>query len=136
MYGKWYLARSNLPLMPAPLSIDLRQRVLAAYQDKEGSMRHLSERFKVSLSFVRDLTRQYRQTVTVAPKPHGGGAIAKLGVAQLPIVRALVDDQPDALLEELCERFAEKTGVMVSISTMHRTVHRLKLSVKKNIHCL
>lgn len=122
--------------MPAPLSIDLRQRVLAAYQDKEGSMRHLSERFKVSLSFVRDLTRQYRQTGTVAPKPHGGGAIAKLGVAQLPIVRALVDDQPDALLEELCERFAEKTGVMVSISTMHRAVHRLKLSVKKNIHCL
>lgn len=136
MYGKWYLARSNLPLMPAPLSIDLRQRVLAAYQDKEGSMRHLSERFKVSLSFVRDLTRQYRQTGTVAPKPHGGGAIAKLGVAQLPIVRALVEDQPDALLEELCERFAEKTGVMVSISTMHRAVHRLKLSVKKNIHCL
>ena len=122
--------------MPAPLSIDLRQRVLAAYQDKEGSMRHLSERFKVSLSFVRDLTRQYRQTGTVAPKPHGGGAIAKLGVAQLPIVRALVDDQPDALLEELCERFAEKTGVMVSISTMHRAVHRLKLSVKKNIDCL
>lgn len=122
--------------MPAPLSIDLRQRVLAAYQDKEGSMRHLSERFKVSLSFVRDLTRQYRQTGTVAPKPHGGGAIAKLGVAQLPIVRALVEDQPDALLEELCERFAEKTGVMVSISTMHRAVHRLKLSVKKNIHCL
>ena len=122
--------------MPAPLSIDLRQRVVAAYQDKEGSMRHLSERFKVSLSFVRDLTRQYRQTGTVAPKPHGGGAIAKLGVAQLPIVRALVEDQPDALLEELCERFAEKTGVMVSISTMHRAVHRLKLSVKKNIHCL
>ena len=122
--------------MPAPLSIDLRQRVLAAYQDKEGSMRHLSERFKVSLSFVRDLTRQYRQTGTVAPKPHGGSAIAKLGVAQLPIVRALVEDQPDALLEELCERFAEKTGVMVSISTMHRAVHRLKLSVKKNIHCL
>lgn len=122
--------------MPAPLSIDLRQRVLAAYQDKEGSMRHLSERFKVSLSFVRDLTRQYRQTGTVAPKPHGGGAIAKLGVAQLPIVRALVEDQPDALLEELCERFAEKTGVMVSISTMHRAMHRLKLSVKKNIHCL
>lgn len=122
--------------MPAPLSIDLRQRVLAAYQDKEGSMRYLSERFKVSLSFVRDLTRQYRQTGTVAPKPHGGGAIAKLGVAQLPIVRALVEDQPDALLEELCERFAEKTGVMVSISTMHRAMHRLKLSVKKNIHCL
>lgn len=122
--------------MPAPLSIDLHQRVPAAYQAKEGAMRHLSERFKVSLSFVRDLTRHYRQTGTVAPKPHGGGAIAKLGMAQLPIVRALVEAQPDALLEELCERFAEKTGITVRISTMHRAVQRLKLSVKKTIHCL
>lgn len=46
--------------MPAPLSIDLRQRVIAAYQAKEGSQRQLAERFKVSLSFVRDLTCRYR----------------------------------------------------------------------------
>ncbi len=117
--------------MPAPLSVDLRQRVLAAYQAKEGSQRQLAERFKVSLSFVRDLTRRYRQTGTVEPKLHGGGAVAKLGVAQLPIVTALVEAQPDALLEELCERFAEKTEVDVSVSTMQRAVQRLELSVKK-----
>lgn len=117
--------------MPAALSIDLRQRVIAAYQAKEGSQRQLAERFKVSSSFVRDLTRHYRQTGTVEPKPHGGGAIAKLGTAQLPIVQALVEAQPDALLVELCERFAEKTGVDVSVSTMQRAVQSMGLSVKK-----
>ena len=122
--------------MPAPLSIDLRQRVSVAYQAKEGSQRQLAERFKVSLSFVRDLTRRYRQTGSVEPKPHGGGAVAKIGIAQLPVVSALVKAQPDALLEELCERFAEKTGVNVSISTMQRAVQRLELSVKKNTNCL
>jgi transposase len=122
--------------MPAPLSIDLRQRVIAAYQAKEGSQRELAKRFKVSLSFVRDLTRRYRQARTVEPKPHGGGAVAKLGVAQLPVVKALVEAQPDALLEELCERFAGKTGVNVSVPTMHRAMQRLGLSVKKNINCL
>ncbi len=45
--------------MPAPLSVDLRQRIIAAYEAKEGSQRQLAERFKVSLSFIRDLSRRY-----------------------------------------------------------------------------
>lgn len=122
--------------MPAPLSVDLRQRVIAAYQAKEGSQRQLALRFKVSLSFIRDLSRHYRLTGTVEPKPHGGGAVAKLGHAQLSIVRALVEAQPDALLTELCERLAKKTGINVSVSTMQRAIQNLELSVKKNINCL
>lgn len=31
--------------MPAPLSVDLRQRIIAACQAKEGSQRQLAERF-------------------------------------------------------------------------------------------
>jgi len=117
--------------MPAPLAVDLRQRIVAAYAAKEGSQRQLAKRFKVSLSFIRDLRRHQRETGTVQPKPHGGGAVAKLGKAQLPIVEALVTAQPDALLEELCERFAQQTGVAVSVSTMQQAVCKLKLSFKK-----
>jgi transposase len=122
--------------MPTALSVDLRQRILAAYEAKEGTQRQLAVRFKVSLSFIRDLRRHHRETGTVKPKPHGGGTVAKLGQNQLPSVAALVTAQPDALLAELCERFAAKTGVHVSVSTMQRAVCRLKLSVKKNTHCL
>ncbi|HEY9654629.1 MAG TPA: transposase [Crinalium sp.] len=121
--------------MPAPLSIDLRQRIIAAYEAKEGSQRQLAKRFKVSLSFIRDLLRHYRETGTVQPKPHGGGAVAKLRKEQLPIVAALVTAQPDAFLRELCERFAEQTGVAVSVSTMQQAVCKLKLWVKKNTDC-
>jgi transposase len=112
--------------MPTALSVDLRQRILAAYEAKEGTQRQLAVRFKVSLSFIRDLRRHQRETGTVKPKPHGGGAGAKLGQDQLPTVAALVRAQPDALLAELCERFAAKTGVPVSVSTMQRAVCRLK----------
>lgn len=121
--------------MPAPLSVDLRQRILDAYQAKEGSQRQLAERFKVSLSFIRDLMRHHRETGTVQPKPRGGGAVAKLGKEQLPIVEALVKAQPDVLLTELCDRFAEQTGIKVSVSTMQRVVSQLRLSVKKNVDC-
>ena len=48
--------------MPAPYSIDLRQRVIDAYKAKEGSQRQLAERFKVSLSFVKRLICRYRDT--------------------------------------------------------------------------
>lgn len=48
--------------MPIAYSADLRYRVIAAWQNREGSQRQLAQRFKVSLSFVRNLLRHYRQT--------------------------------------------------------------------------
>ena len=58
-----------------------------------------------------------------------------MGEEQLPIVAALVMAQPDALLEELCERFGEQSGIKVSARAMQRAVCRLQLSVKKNADC-
>ena len=40
--------------MPKPYSIDLRNRVIVAWVAQEGSQRQLAERFKVSLSFVKN----------------------------------------------------------------------------------
>ncbi|MDZ7966412.1 MAG: hypothetical protein RM368_15775 [Nostoc sp. DedSLP03] len=68
-------------------------------------------------------------------KPHGGGAIAKIKIENLSAVKQLIDEQPDALLSELCERLAERSGISVSISTMHRAVQRLELTNKKNFVC-
>jgi transposase len=118
--------------MPAPYSTDLRQRVINAYKANEGSQRQLADRFKVSLSFVQRLIRLYQNTGQVTPKHHGGGAIAKIRVEDLPTVQQLVDEQPDALLVELCERLALRRGLKVSVPTMHRTVQRLGLTTKKN----
>ena len=119
--------------MPAPYSPDLRQRVIDAYEAKEGSQRQLAERFKVSLSFVRDLMRHYRSHGQVEPKPHDGGAVAKVVTPQLPVVEQLVNAQPDALNSELCERFAQNTDIKVSVRAVHRAVQRLELSYKKTL---
>lgn len=118
--------------MPAAYSIDLRQRIVDAYHAQEGSQRQLAERFKVSVSFVRNLLSHYRQTGAVKPKAHGGGARAKITALDLPTVEHLLQQQPDALLNELCERFEQRRGVIVSVSTMHRAVRRLGISTKKN----
>jgi transposase len=38
----------------AAYSIDLRQKILSAWQNKEGTQRELAKRFKISLSSLRD----------------------------------------------------------------------------------
>ena len=58
--------------MPVAYSADLRRRVIEAYVAKEGSQRQLAQRFKVSLTFVRNLLPHYRQTGIVAAKRRGG----------------------------------------------------------------
>lgn len=118
--------------MPVAYSVDLRRRVIAAWKCQEGSQRQLAERFKVSLSFVRNLLRHYRQSGQVEAKQRGGYLQPKITDEHLAVVQALVEAQNDALLSELCERFAQRTGIEVSIPTMHRAVQRLDLRSKKN----
>lgn len=64
-------------------SIDLRQKVIDAYNGQQGSQRQLAKRFSVSLSFVQDLLKRYRKDGTIEPKPHGGGKSAKLNSEQM-----------------------------------------------------
>ena len=52
----------------AAYSIDLRQKILIAWPNKEGRQRELAKRFKVSLSFLRDFLRRYRETAQIAAR--------------------------------------------------------------------
>ena len=115
-------------------STDLRQKVIDAYKNHEGSQRHLAKRFSVSLTFIQKLLKQYRNSGTVEPKPHGGGNTAKLSSEQMALVVALIEEDNDAILVELCDRLKERTGATVSRSTMGRITQKLNLTRKKK-HC-
>ena len=56
-----------------PYSNDLRERIIQAYRNGEGSLRVLAKRFSVSLNCVWLLLQRFRDTGSVDPKPHGGG---------------------------------------------------------------
>lgn len=49
-------------------------------------------------------------------------------------MQQLVDEQPDAILGELCEGYCIRSGITVSVATMHRAVQRLKLTTKKTLY--
>src|SRR5947209_5058030 len=110
-----------------PYSMDLRQRVAAAVDHREGTWRQLAARFQVSLSFVARLVRHRRQTGTLTPKPHGGGQPPALGTAEEARLRDLVAEQPDATLDELRQRL----GLRCSRTAVWRALQRLRLSRKK-----
>ncbi|WP_246163648.1 MULTISPECIES: helix-turn-helix domain-containing protein [Brasilonema] len=112
-------------------STDLRKKVIDAYKNQEGSQRNLAKRFSVSLTFIQKLLKQYRNTGTVEPKPHGGGNTAKLSSEQMVLVAALIEEDNDAILVELCDRLEGRTGVKVSRSTMGRITQKLNLTRKK-----
>jgi transposase len=116
----------------AAYSIDLRQKILHAYERRLGSQRALAHLFGVSLAFVEKVLRQHRRTGAIAPKPHAGGQRPRLDEAIQLLFRQLVRDDPDRTLHELCTQIAAETGVRVSVPTMCRVLQRLGLPRKKS----
>src|SRR3954466_15585617 len=82
-------------------STDLRQRVVAAYDAREGTQEQVAARFAVSTSWVRKLLRQRRATGSIEPRPHGGGHAPAFDAAAASRLREAVRDDDDATLVEL-----------------------------------
>ena len=49
-------------------SLDLRQKIIDTYLAGDISQRQLAKRFRVALSFIEKLLKQYRETGCIAPK--------------------------------------------------------------------
>jgi transposase len=109
-------------------SIDLRQRVVSAYDAREGTQEQVAARFAVSVSWVRKLLRQRRCTGSIEPKPHGGGHAPAFDSATATKLRQAVRDDSDATLEEL----GHAAGVACSVSAVYRALGRLGITRKKS----
>jgi len=117
--------------MGSPLSLDLRQRIVTAWQQGEGTWKELAERFGVGEATVDRLVARFRRSGSVAPDPHGGGQSHRIPDEALPAVRGLLDTRPDSTIEELAEAYRRQSGRRVSRATMGRAVVRLGYSRKK-----
>ncbi len=112
---------------------DLRQKIISAYHNREGSYRKLAKRFHVSLSFVQTLLGRYLDTGSINPLPHKGGNPAKIKDEHYPILQKLVEENNDSTLEELCVQMELKTQIKISRAAMGRTLQKLQLTRKKNL---
>lgn len=110
-----------------PLSNDLRERILAAVDNHEGSRRKLAARFRVNVSTITRLLQLRRRTGSIAPRPHAGGKPPTLDRDGLERLRRLVAARPDATLEQL----RDELGVGGSIMIVFRALKRLGITRKK-----
>jgi transposase len=72
-----------------PLSNDLRNRILDAVDNREGSRRQLAARFSVKTSTITRPLQLSRRTGSFEPTPHGSGLESTLDHDVLERLRSL-----------------------------------------------
>lgn len=83
------------------LSMDLRERILAAVHEGNESMPKIAARFSVSHKVVQKLKYQWRDLGTLEPQTHKVGRKRLLTDKQCERLDKLVRDDPSLTLEQL-----------------------------------
>ena len=115
--------------MTAPLSNDLRKRVVLAIEAGE-SCRSVASRFGVSVSAAVKWSQRYRATGSVAPGKMGGHRKRILEPHRVFIIER-INQTSHLTLHGLKDELAAR-GVKVSHDTIWKFLRREGLSFKKN----
>ena len=109
------------------ISLDLRQRIVASYDQKEGTREDIAKRYRVSLGFVAKLLAQRRRTKDISPRHRYSGRKRKLVGAHRRQLRALLAKKPDSTLQEL----QTALGVDCTLQAIHYVLVSMGLTYKK-----
>ena len=112
--------------MAAPYSMDLRRRVLRAWE-ASGDADEVAATFGVSRAWVHRLAQRERETGSIAPRKQTKFR-SRVLAGQEERLRALIAARPDATLTEL----REALPTTAALSTLWLAIDRLGITVKKN----
>jgi transposase len=115
--------------MPRAYSSDLRERVLAACDAREGTRGEIARRFRVSESTLYLWGQQRRQEGRTCAKPHHGGTPSRFDVGVLEV---LIAQRRERTLAELGVLYAQRTGQAISKSSVDRLLRAHGIGRKKN----
>lgn len=118
--------------MPNPLPVELRQRVVDAYNDGEGTYEELAARFQVGRASVnRWLQRARAGDLAPKPRPATVPSKRKLTADHLEFLRQTILDIPDSSAPELVQGLVEEFGLVVSEATVKRARRELGFTPKR-----
>lgn len=109
------------------ISLDLRERILAAYDADEDTREEVARRFRVSLGMVKKLLQQRRRLGDIRPQHHRSGCKPRIVASHQHKLRALLAKKPDLTLKEL----RAATGLTCTLPAIHYVLIRLGLTYKK-----
>ncbi len=113
-------------------SLDLRERVVAAYEKGGQSIAEITAQFSVGQTFLKKMLRQKRQSGSLERLPSRAGAKKVLSEVHRRWLSKQVKEQPDATLVELQEGLQKTQQVRVSRATVSRELQGLRLPRKKS----
>ena len=111
-------------------SLDLREKIVQAYEHGNTSVRKVASNFGVTKSFVQKLLLMKKKEGHVKPKKQGGAVKGDLDGYDIQLA-AMVEQYPDKTLLEYCEYWATTFNIWVSTSTMCRALKKQNLTLKK-----
>jgi transposase len=109
------------------ISLDLRERVLAAYDHAEGTRPEIAHRFRVSLGLVKKLLQQRRGTGDIAPRHRFSGRKPAIVAGHRQQFRVLLAKKNDLTLREL----RGATGLKCSLQAINVVLAKMGLTYKK-----
>jgi transposase len=109
------------------ISLDLRERILSSYDQKEGNREEIAHRFRVSLGLVKKLLQQRRRTGDIAPRHRFSGRKPLIVGSHYRQLRGLLSRKPDLTLKEL------RTALQLNctLPAIHYVLEKLGLTYKK-----
>ncbi len=118
--------------MPAALPLALRERVVEAYNNGEGSYSELAARFSVGQASVNRWLRMARKGSLVAGKRGPMKPEERLLKPEhLAFLKETIEDIPDSTGAELVAALKEVFGLEVSLATANRARRRLGFTPKR-----
>ncbi len=108
-------------------SLDLRERILAAYDHEEGTRPEIAQRFRVSLGLVKKLLQQRRRTGDIAPRHRFSGRKPTIVASHRSQFRALLTKKNDLTLKEL----RAAAGLNCSLQAINVVLAKMGLTYKK-----
>ena len=109
------------------LSLDLRERIVGAYDAQQGTREEVAQRFRVSVGMVKKLLQQRRQTNELGHRHRYSGRKARILPEYRERLAALVAAQPDLTLAQI----KEKLAMTCTVPAVHYALIALGLTYKK-----
>lgn len=115
------------PTPMLPLSMELRERILAAYDAGEGTRETIAARFGVSLGMVKKLLQLRSNGKGIGPDYHRCGRKATITHHHRQQLRDILAQNPGMTLGEM----REKLGVSTTIQAIQHTLADMGLTYRQ-----
>ena len=109
------------------LSLDLRERILDSYDNKEGTRQEVARRYRVSEGMVKKLLQQRRRIGDIRARHDQAGRKPMILDSHRQQLRTMLGKKPDLTLNEL----QHALGLKCTIQAIHYALEDMGLTYKK-----